>query len=116
MSKQVDLRSAADQSGSLEEQRTRAQIQGIKHDNFLRIVLVLAMITLFVALNFFVIDLISRALDVDVAMIQQKQITPADRLITDNVLVSLIGATVVQLGAVILAMAHYFFPKGNNHP
>lgn len=115
MSQRIDLKAAEGQSGSLEEEKARALIQGIRSDTMLRVYLVVAMVVLFIILNLFVIRLIENALEIDVSMIQDKQIQPADRLVTDNVLMTLIGATVVQLGAVILAIAHYFFPRNKIH-
>jgi len=36
---------------------------------------------------------------------------PADRVITANVFMSLIGATVVQVGVATVAIVSYLFPK-----
>jgi hypothetical protein len=36
--------------------------------------------------------------------------TAADRLVTTNLLMTLIGATTVQLGAMIVLMGKYLFP------
>lgn len=65
---------------------------------------------LFVALNAAVIWLVSRAITIDVAFITAHPELADKRIITSAVFESLIGATVVQTGAVTWAMARFLFP------
>ena len=37
-------------------------------------------------------------------------ITPADRIITNQVIMTLLGATAVQVGAIAVIIARYLFP------
>ena len=61
--------------------------------------------------NFVVLLAIGYFYNCDAYMLAEKLITPADRLITTNVVMSLIGATAVQLGAVLFTAAKYLFEK-----
>jgi len=110
----VNLVTQADQSGSLEEEETKAKILGIKSDIFLRIIFVTTMVVLFIMLNIFIIELIKDSVARDAEMIKCDLIKPTKRLVTENVYISLIAGTVAQLGTVMVAMAHYFFPKDGN--
>jgi hypothetical protein len=65
---------------------------------------------LFVALNAAIIGLIIFAIRIDVAFISLHPDLADKRIITSAVFQTLIGATVVQTGAVMWAMARYLFP------
>jgi hypothetical protein len=41
-------------------------------------------------------------------------ITPADRIITNQVVMTLLGATAVQVGAIAVIIARYLFPGGSS--
>jgi hypothetical protein len=47
----------------------------------------------------------------DQSNIALKLIVPGDRIITSQVFMALLGATTVQLGAVMVIIAHYLFPS-----
>jgi multisubunit Na+/H+ antiporter MnhB subunit len=66
---------------------------------------------LFVVLNAAVIWLISRAIAIDVTFVTAHPELADKRIITSAVFESLIGATVVQTGAVTWAMARFLFPN-----
>lgn len=66
---------------------------------------------LFVVLNAAVIWLISHALAIDVTFVTAHPELADKRIITSAVFESLIGATVVQTGAVTWAMARFLFPN-----
>jgi hypothetical protein len=66
---------------------------------------------LFVALNAAVIWLIFYAIRIDVAFITAHPELADKRIITSAVFQALIGATVVQTGAVTWAMARFLFPN-----
>ncbi len=48
---------------------------------------------------------------VDVLLIVYGVIKPSDRIITHRVVITIIGATTVQLGAVTMLMTKYLFPS-----
>jgi len=58
-------------------------------------------------------SLVRQACDRDLEMMQKfpQLFKPADRVITANVFMSLIGATVVQVGVATVAIVSYLFPK-----
>lgn len=57
-------------------------------------------------------EFIKAALAQDMALMTgSPPMAAADRLITPNVVISLIGATVVQTGAGFIAITSYLFPK-----
>ncbi len=66
---------------------------------------------LFIALNAAVIWLVSRAMAIDVTFLTAHPELADKRIITSAVFESLIGATVVQTGAVTWAMARFLFPN-----
>jgi hypothetical protein len=66
---------------------------------------------LFLALNAAVIWLIYRATNADNAFISLRPELADRRVITSAVFQTLIGATVVQTGAITWAMARFLFPK-----
>ena len=65
--------------------------------------------SLFVGLNIIVLIIVIILLFVDQYNITRTM--PIDRLVTTEVLMSLIGATTVQLGTIMLTIANYVFPK-----
>jgi multisubunit Na+/H+ antiporter MnhB subunit len=66
---------------------------------------------LFVVLNAAVIWLIFYALGIDVSFMTAHPELAEKRIITSTVFQTLIGATVVQTGAVTWAMARFLFPN-----
>jgi hypothetical protein len=48
--------------------------------------------------------------DIDLLTRAGSNFTAADRLVTTNLLMTLVGATTVQLGALIVLMGKYLFP------
>jgi hypothetical protein len=96
--------------GTVDEE-TRARIRSMDADTRVRIVMALAISALFVALNAAVIYLVWHAFNADIRLLQAKLISPGQRLVTDSVFMSLIGATVVQVGVILVAIAGYLFPK-----
>jgi len=65
----------------------------------------------FTALNLAVITLVIWAYSKDQALIGSKIIQPEGRLVTERVLMALIGATAVQVGVAITTMVIHFFPS-----
>lgn len=68
-----------------------------------------AFIGLLIGTTALVSGLVAYFANVDHQMIMMKQITPADRLITENVLMTLIGATFVQVGAGAILIVQSIF-------
>lgn len=102
----------------LDRLRKMAQITSLNADTMLRVGMTLAVAGIFIWLNYEVMQVVWQAWGSDVAMLVNKQITPADRLITPSVIMALIGATVVQVGVGTLAIVSYLFPKvasGDGH-
>ena len=67
-------------------------------------------IRLFSVTNGFVLALIVALMVADWVM-TGNGMAVGDRVITSAVVMSILGATTVQLGAVVLVMANYLFPK-----
>ena len=84
-------------------------------DRTLRIGMAFALTFLFMALNVVVICMLFDAVRADRAMLAAKLVQPADRLITDKVYMSLIGGTVLQVAAIVIAIARYLFPAPKNN-
>lgn len=84
-----------------------AQAASIKADIWLRIGMAAVVALIFIGLNWAVMGFIRDAFAQDVAV----KATGNDRLVTTEVLMALIGATVVQTGVGIVAILSYLFPK-----
>jgi hypothetical protein len=94
----------------IEELKGREQIAGMRADRTLRIGMAVALTVLFVVMNGVVVCLIVHGIEMDSRMITEKMLLPADRLVTEKVYISLVGATVVQLSSILFAIARYLFP------
>ena len=91
--------------GKLED----AQVAAIRADIWFRGGMVLVISIIFVGLNWQIISFIRDAFDYDVA----SKLAAGDRLVTTEVLMTLIAATVVQTGVGVIAILSYLFPKRN---
>ena len=65
----------------------------------------------FVTVNVSVLIIIAIIYIIDLFYIFHKVITPADRVITSNIIIAIIGATTVQFGAIAFAISQWLFPK-----
>jgi hypothetical protein len=89
----------------------RQAIEDMKIDRWLRVVMVVAMLGVFIGLDWVVLGMVQEAVANDAQYIVAKLIRPDQRLISENVFMSLIGATVLQAAAVMVAITGYLFPK-----
>ena len=99
----VTLSSAIDEENIKDKQADRG----------LRIGMAVALTVLFLALNGVVIWLVFDQIANDRALLVAKLIQPGERLITEKVYISLISGTVVQVAAIVVAIARYLFPARN---
>ena len=104
------LNQEAAQLGKIDEE-TKARIRSMDADTRARLLMALGISVLFIVLNAAVIFLIWNAFNVDMSLLKEKVIQSNQRLITENVFMSLIGATVVQVGVTLVAITSYLFPK-----
>lgn len=89
-----------------------ATANSMRADTTFRGWMVFAMCVLFLGLNAAVMWFLWQAFQQDVSLMTAKPPWVAsDRLVTTNVLMSLIGATVVQTGVGFIAIVSYLFPK-----
>ncbi|QNA90312.1 hypothetical protein G4G28_20655 [Massilia sp. Dwa41.01b] len=88
-----------------------ARRASILWDIVLRAFMVAVVSGIFIWLNWQVIDFVLDGLKLDEKMLAAKSIVPADRLVTSEVMMALIGATVIQTGAGFIAITSYLFPK-----
>lgn len=107
----VDLRAGSpdvEKVGRIEA----AKALSITSDIWLRGFMVAVVSSIFIWLNWQIIDLVRDAMQSDLAQMAGKPPLPAtERLITSNVIMSLIGATVVQTGVGFIAITSYLFLK-----
>lgn len=106
----VELAARAASVGEVDEE-TRARIRSIDADTRVRVRISAALVGLFILLKAAVIWLVWHALQEDIALLKATTIEPEGRLITENVFLTLIGATVVQVGVILVAIAGYLFPR-----
>ena len=109
------LSDEADKLGEIDP-FTDAKIESIKADTASRRFMVIVMALIFVGLNAAVIAMVAWAYSDDVMLLQKlpNAFKSSDRVITTNVFMSLIGATVVQVGVATIAIVTYLFPKKND--
>ena len=94
------------------QERARAEIESIKANTSSRTLMVWVIAVIFIGLNGVVMFFVYEAFLNDVAqMAATPPLKPEDRLITTEVVISLIGATVVQVGVAVIAIVSYLFPK-----
>jgi hypothetical protein len=73
-----------------------------------------AIMVLFIAANGAALYAVERLVRLDQSNIAAHLITPADRIITNQVVMTLLGATAVQVGAIAVIIARYLFPGGSS--
>ena len=97
--------------GEFNEKEVNARIRSMDADTKVRSRMAVVIGVLFVSLNAAVIYLVWSAYTADISLLREKLIQNNQRLITENVFMSLIGATVVQVGVRLAAITGYLFPK-----
>lgn len=108
--KTLELGQEASKLGEIDEE-TKARIRGMDADTRVRLRMASVISVLFVVLNAAVIFLVWEAFSADISLLKDNLIKHDQRLITENVFMSLIGATVVQVGVTLIAITGYLFPK-----
>lgn len=107
----VDLRAGepdVEKVGRIEAARALS----ITSDIWLRGFMVAVVSAIFIWLNWQIIGLVKEAIAHDLErMMATPPLAATDRLITSNVIMALIGATVVQTGVGFIAITSYLFPK-----
>ncbi|MDB5904201.1 MAG: hypothetical protein JWM26_3079 [Betaproteobacteria bacterium] len=109
----ISIADEAEKMGGIDP-LTKAKIFGLNADTISRAGMVVVIGMIFVGLNWAVIDLVTWAFREDLVLLRAKTLTPADRVITTNVFMSLIGATVVQVGVATISIVSYLFPKSSS--
>jgi hypothetical protein len=110
----VSISHEAQQMGDIDPY-TKAKIFGLNADTISRAGMVIVIGMIFVGLNWAVIDLVTWAFREDLQLLRAETLKPADRVITTNVFMSLIGATVVQVGVATISIVSYLFPKSSSN-
>ncbi|MBA3756741.1 MAG: hypothetical protein H0X02_11140 [Nitrosomonas sp.] len=105
-----ELNQETDQLGEINEE-AKARIRSMDTNTRVRLWMALVISSLFILLNAAVIYLIWNAFNADISLLREQLIQNDQRLITENVFMSLIGATVVQVGVTLVAIISYLFPK-----
>ena len=100
-----------DSIGGVSSGRDRALVWSIYADIVARLIMVTVIAVIFYWLNSEVMQFVRDAFAEDVKLLTAKIITSENRVVTNNVIVSLVGATVVQVGAAIVVIVSYLFPK-----
>jgi len=100
-----------DSIGGVSSGRDRALVWSIYADIVARLIMVTVIAVIFYWLNSEVMQFVRYAFAEDVKLLTAKIITSENRVVTNNVIVSLVGATVVQVGAAIVVIVSYLFPK-----
>lgn len=77
----------------------------------LRAVFGFGLIVLFFLLNIAVLWMVYRLMETDRELLEAGTVESGDRVVSSKVLISLIGATVVQVGAAAVAITRYLFPS-----
>ena len=107
MSNEIKLDDRISGSGKLEA----AQIFSTNADTISRLVMVLAIASIFIWLNYEVMNLVHKVFDKELALLEAGKLKAAERSVNTQVFTALITATVVQTGVAIVAIVTYLFPK-----
>ena len=89
----------------------KAKVGALKADTISRALLVVVIAGIFIGLNWAVIDFVRTAFAADMELLGKGTIKATERVVSTNVFMSLIGATIVQVGIAIIAIVNYLFPK-----
>ena len=89
----------------------RQTTMDIKIDRWLRVGMVVVMLGVFVGLDWIVLGMVQVAVAYDAQYIAAKLILPNQRLISENVYMRLISATVLQAAVVMIFITNYLFPN-----
>jgi len=108
----VSLDEKEKEVGGISERETQARVFSLYADTGARILMVCVIAAIFIGLNFAVMKFLMNVFEVDQQLMAAKPpIQAADRLITTQLLMALIAATVVQVGVATIAIVSYLFPK-----
>jgi len=107
-----ELNQETAQLGEINEE-AKARIRSMDTNTRVRLWMALVISSLFILLNAAVIFLIWNAFNADISLLREQLIQNNQRLITENVFMSLIGPTVVQVGVTLVAIISYLFPKNS---
>lgn len=92
--------------------REKAEVASIRTDTWVRACMAAALVGLFIFLNWQVMNFVGKALQQDAKLLAASQFNGVYKaLITPEVVMALITATAVQLGAAIITIVGYLFPK-----
>lgn len=87
----------------------RQAIEDMKIDRWLRFGMVAIMLGNFIGMEWAVLGMVQEAIANDAQYIAAKLILPDQRLISENIYLSLIGATVLQAAVVMVSITNYLF-------
>lgn len=89
-----------------------AEARSLTTDMIMRSIMVIVVCAIFICLNWSVMSFVHEAFANDITRLNATPpMSAGDRLITSNVIMTLIGATVVQTGVGFIAILSYLFPK-----
>ena len=113
-----DAQQAVPEPAPVEDDLRQAYIEALRADTEARKRVVKATTIIFVVLNVLVVAFLAWAFFEDIELMTRSPqvLKPVERLVTPNVLMTLIAATVVQTGSGFLAIVSYLFPKGKQRP
>ncbi|HBC3849626.1 TPA: hypothetical protein KD862_003580 [Vibrio cholerae] len=81
------------------------------HDRWRKTLVTLALVVLVAVMNWFVIDIVQKILEIDKYLLEKKAIEMSGRIVTENVLLALIGGTVAQVSALFIIAVKSIFSK-----
>ena len=105
-SESISLGHEAAKLGSIKERLEETKIRALIYQRW---VLLGAIVAIFIVLNYMVISMVGEAFEVDRQLLTDKTAT-VPQFVTKEVLMSLIGATVIQVGAAVYAIVKFLFP------
>jgi hypothetical protein len=75
--------------------------------------LVRALLWFFGVTNFFALAATAVVFGYDIALLRAGSVQASQRLVTTELLMTIIGATTVQVGVIMVTISNYLFPKRN---
>ncbi|HCE4735548.1 TPA: hypothetical protein NGU80_004754 [Vibrio parahaemolyticus] len=84
-----------------------------EHSRIRKNIVTISLIILVIVMNSVVVCMIWHVVDVELSLISEKSLNPENRIVTDKVILALIGGTVAQVSALFLiAVKSIFNDKG----
>ncbi|MCW8091594.1 hypothetical protein [Alteromonas sp. ASW11-130] len=111
----MGLEDAVTNDAAIKRVEREAAVEILRNEAELRKNAAEDILNLFRKANLFVLGFLIILLIVDISLIYAGEASVEDRIVNEKVVMSLIGATVIQLGTIMISLSKYLFPTSDNN-